>query len=582
MHVVALAPPGRFPTSVPDTGQWWSALAAEQEAYRLARLSANARWWRALCGPEIVRIVTATPLRKLTWRVGAIELEHAAVAACRTLEVLRNPDVYESTERYIGAVTPLAEYLALLNGVQGELHFSLERGVRVARLDYDDSAALAAYARRTTVLSDLIAAALEDAPAAIDLLVVRVTCPEDLLSAMIAVERLRTGRPSMHACLADHGYENFSLTPYLRRLRTAHTLDRVFDTIIESKDDRDTIVPAVARTLARGDAPRGYLRRGDFTTEPDTKTEAPSSVPPPVDVFASEPVFWTRISPHRCYWSRCTFCVHNLKYEHQVPPSLTEVPRALDRLAALVGAGYRSFIFADEALSPALLRRLCEGILKRGLKLAWSCRCKLERTFTPALFHLMRAAGCYDVLFGLETTSPRMLRRMDKFTEGLDTEAIAGIFQALSAAGIAIHVNLIAGFPGDTPSEAAASVDFVLRCLRPMVGATYTLNRFMLFPQTPVMLDPDRYGIRPAPLAGDMPENYPYRVVSELRDEAIAVERLVPSLGARLYKGLGWDRFGNGVGARAAIQLYFTSGHSAIFKTRATNAFANPLLQSVS
>jgi hypothetical protein len=582
MHIVALSPPGRFPTSVPDTGEWWSTLAAQGDAYHLARLSANAHWWQTLCSPETVRIATATPLRRLKWRVRSDDLERAAVAAGRALEILRDETTYDSAGRYIAAVTPLAEYLALLNRAQNELHFSLARGVRVTRLDYDDSAAVTAYARRTTVLSELIAAGLRRAPAEIDLLVVRVTCPEDLLCAMIAVERLRVGRSTLHACLADHGYENFSLAPYLARLRTAHTLDRVFDTIVESKDDRDVVVPALARALGERRAPQGYLRHTDLPLDPAWAGEVSHVTPPPVEVFASEPIFWTRISPRRCYWSRCTFCVHNLKYEHALPPALTEVPAALDRLAALVDGGYRNFIFADEALSPALLRRFCEGVVERRLTCAWSCRCKLERSFTPELFQLMRAAGCYDVLFGLETTSPRMLRRMGKYTQGLDTEAIARIFQAVNAAGIGIHANLIGGFPGDTPAEVMASVEFVLQNLKSMTGATYTLNRFMLFPQTPAMVNASAYGIQPLALPGDMPESYPYRVTPELRADAIAVERLLPQLGARLSAGLGWQRFGMAPGARAAIQLYFTSGHSAICKARTRNVFANPLLRAVS
>ncbi|HEX6540274.1 MAG TPA: radical SAM protein [Ktedonobacterales bacterium] len=593
MHVVALTPPGRFPTVVPDTGRWWSTLAADCETCCLDRLSANAGWWRTICSPDMARIMTATPMRRLTWHVRAGELERAAARASQTLDALRETATYDSATRYIAAVSPLAEYLALLNRSQDELYFSLDDGVRVTRLDYGDSHALARYARRKTILSEMIAAALQRATGtpetheAIDLLVVRVTCPEDLLCAMIAVERLRAHQPgahAMYACLADHGYENFSLSHHLPRLRTAHTLDRIFDGIIESQDDRDVVVPVLARALTCGQAPRGFLRRSDMFpeagSEPVAVREPRYIPPPPVETFASEPVFWTRISQHRCYWSRCTFCVHNLKYDHPLPPSLGEVPGALDRLEALVNAGYHTFIFADEALSPALLRRFCQAIIERGLAFTWSCRCKLERAFTPELFELMRAAGCYDVLFGLETTSLRMLRRMGKYTEGLDGEAIQGIVEAAKAAGIALHINLIGGFPGDTPSEVTASVDFVIRCLRTTCGATYTLNRFTLFPSTPVMNNPATYGIEPVTCATDMPASYPYRVAPELRADAIAVDRLLPSLAYRLRQELGWTRFGNRPGVQAAIQLYFTSGHSAIFKTRSANAFANPLLQT--
>ena len=74
-----------------------------------------------------------------------------------------------------------------------------------------------ASARDTVALQGaaMIDSALIEVPQETDVLVVSVTSPEDLLTALIAVRLLRKTRPRMHACLADHGYENFSLSPHL-------------------------------------------------------------------------------------------------------------------------------------------------------------------------------------------------------------------------------------------------------------------------------------------------------------------------------------------------------------------------------
>jgi hypothetical protein len=577
MTVLSLTAPGRFPTVVHDPGQWWSTLAASGK-YRLRRFSANAEWWRVLCSPAVEDVLGGPLPRRAARRVLSRDLKAAATRAGRALEMLRRSDAYESVAEYVQTVSALAEHLHALNRGQTELRFSLESGVRVVELDYDDSRAVVEYARRPTPLSELIERGLKTCPREIELLLVNVTSPEDLLCALIAVHHLRRDRPSMHACLADHGYENFSLTPYLTQLRTAGTLDTIFDSIIESKDERDLIVPILAQAAAAGRAPRGFLRRTDFgDVDRDLELSSRYSPPPPVPVFASEPVFWTRVSPRRCYWSRCAFCVQNNKYDASGKPARAEIPGALDRVAALLDAGYRTVYFSDEALSPTLLDALCRGIADRGLRFRWACRCKLERAYTAQLFRRMRAAGCCEVLFGLESISPRMQRRMDKYVDGLDREAIAAIFQAANTAEIGIHVNLIIGFPGDSPEEAIASVEFLMRALAKVRDATFVLNRFVLFPGTPVINNPAAFGITPLPASGDMVWLHPYRVAPEFEANALILDRMLPALRARLLTGLGWDQwFGNGPGPQAARELYSLSGHGVIFKATPRNPFTNP------
>jgi len=582
VNVITLTAPGRFPTVVHDPGRWWSALEGES-GFTLVRVSANAAWWRVLCSWRFARIASGSRARQLVRLIRGIDIERSAARAGEALDALSEAATYESSSRYIATVTPLAEHLQCVNRAQRELAISLEDGPQVNGLNYSDSRAVVDYATRRTLLSNLIAAALSGCAEEIGLLIASVTSPLDLLTAMIAVRLLREQRPGMHVCLADHGYENFSLTPFLMTLRTAGTLDTIFDTIIESKDERDTILPLLARALARGETPRGFLRLEHLRSveEQTREVSRPYVAPPPVPTFASEPIFWMRLSARRCYWSRCTFCVHNAKYDEMGVPSLAEVPAALDRLTALVAAGYGTFIFSDEALSPALLDRFSAGVLERGLRVRWLCRCKLEHAYTPALLRHMRAAGCCEVLFGLESISPRTLRRMDKYVEGLDAPAIAILFGAVSAAGIGLHVNLMAAFPGETPGELIESVAFVSKCLAGLTGATCQLNKFTLFAAAPIMRDPTEFGVLPVPAPGDMPTQYRYCVPADRAADAIAIERLFPELRTRLRAALGWNRFGDGPGPAAAIELYFSTGHSAIIKGLARNPFANPLAQSM-
>src|SRR5205823_581666 len=138
VYVVAMIPPGRFPTVVPDPGAWWDGLAA-QDGVHLDRASINAAWWRVLCRPGVSALL-AVP--QCIVRV----LETSAERAERALAALTDPATFSSAARYVAATTPLAEHVALLNDVQTELDFSLGAGVRVRGLNYHDSGALAAFA----------------------------------------------------------------------------------------------------------------------------------------------------------------------------------------------------------------------------------------------------------------------------------------------------------------------------------------------------------------------------------------------------------------------------------------------------
>ena len=574
MRVIALNPPGRLPTVVYDPGEWWSRLAAS--ATQPAFLAANLTWWRFLCSADGAGMVAGASRRGWGFPRRA-DLRPAAEAAGQALERLRQRLVYDTAEAYLGAVTPLAEYLALLNLSQDELSFEIDFGVRARPVDYHDSRALVGYARRQTLLGRLIAAAIPPTPP-IDLLLVAVSRPEELLTALIAVRVLKERHPALHACLADHGHENFTLAPHLERLRASGALESVFDTIIESKDERDHVVIELTAAVAAGQAPRGYLgapiRHGSRPAD-----QRPIS-PPVAETFCGEPIMWTRISPRRCFWDRCTFCALNAKYADTRVPSAAELPHALDRLEAFVAAGYRIVNFGDEALSPALLERLCRGILDRGLHLRWACCCKLETAYTPELFALMRAAGCYEIFWGLESISPRVLRLMDKEVPGLDRHGIRRVLEQANAAGIGLHLSLMAGFPGDTPAEVAASVEFTIEALRDATHATFNLNRFMLLDGSPIMADPARFGVMPRPAIGDMAYHRGYRLHRGLAPDAAEVERLHERFIRRLYEGLGWDRFGAGPGPAMALDLHFFFGHGSLFKQSDDHAFANPLRQA--
>ncbi|MCD1257715.1 radical SAM protein [Paenibacillus athensensis] len=564
MHIVHLSAPGRFPTVIHDPGMWRHLL--DTTPHKVERCNINPRWWEVILDPTTN-----------TWLgVCDEQLSASAREAATALADLCDSRVYKEFIDYRQAVHAVVRHLELLQQAQPELIFNLIAGAIVYDVNYHDSRSLVEYAYRQTVLSRSIELALDIVPAKFDALLVSVASSEELLNALICVRLLKERVPGLYACLIDHGYENYSLHAHMASLQRSGQLERLFDSVIASRDDRDVLVPLLVEELAQGRRASGYLTRADLADADYKLSPKRYAAPERTRLFSPEPVLWTRISERRCYWSKCTFCTQNAKYESSLVPLRSEVEPAVQRLAAYVEAGYETFIFADEALSPAMLRTLCEVLIERKLRIRWACRSKLELAHTRELFELLREAGCYEVLFGLESIVPRIQKLMDKYTPGLDEAAVRRILGYARDAGVGLHMNLIGGFPGEQLEELETSVEFLISAVREIDNVTFLLNRFTVFPDTPVQRQPAAFGLRLHPPEGDMPSYYPYSFAEEIAEASLRTHRAIEDYTAVLLNELGWLRFGAGGGMDPTVYLYFATGHGAILKKQAGHFFQNP------
>ena len=252
--------------------------------------------------------------RRLEWRVNDCNVSLTAGPAIRALDNLQTDRPYQSNSSFLEVARALTDHLAALNGAQAEVEFSLTPGMRIEGLNYADSRELLAYSLQDGCLAHLVNAALAECPEDIEFLAVAVTSAESLLCAMIAARLLRRRNPRLHVCLADHGYENFSLHAHMDNLKQSRAIEQVFDTIIEAKDERDLLLPQIIDAVAAGSDPRGFMTASSLGEMPPPGARRPAP-PPPLPTFTPRPVLFTRLSRRRCYWSRCTFCTQNTKYD---------------------------------------------------------------------------------------------------------------------------------------------------------------------------------------------------------------------------------------------------------------------------
>ncbi len=240
-----------------------------------------------------------------------------------------------------------------------------------------------------------------------------------------------------------------------------------------------------------------------------------------------------------CYWHRCAFCDLALDYICRYEPAAPkEIADAMERLMAETGKS--GFHFVDEAVSPALLRGLCEELVGRRLNAVWWGNIRFDRQFTPELAELMADAGCIAVTGGLECANDRLLRLMNK---GITLASAHAALEAFSNAGIMVHSYLMYGFPSQTEEEAFSALRFVRDCFAEGILHSAFWHRFALTAHSPIAAKPDKFGIRIPPVK----HKGPRFALNELpfeEPEAPDWERIGKALSAAVYNymlGLGLD-----------------------------------------
>lgn len=195
---------------------------------------------------------------------------------------------------------------------------------------------------------------------------------------------------------------------------------------------------------------------------------------------------WRKLQMARgCYWHKCAFCDVILPYIN-----CFERPQAVEIVDAMEnGCGYH---FVDEAMPPALIRKVAEEILRRGLRVEWWGNVRFDTSFTPELCRLMAKAGCIAVTGGLECADDRLLALM---TKGITLASATKALKAFRRAGIMVHAYLMYGFPTETEEEAFGALGFVRGLFRQNLLQSAFWHRFALTVHSPIYRDPARFGI---------------------------------------------------------------------------------------
>jgi radical SAM superfamily enzyme YgiQ (UPF0313 family) len=104
------------------------------------------------------------------------------------------------------------------------------------------------------------------------------------------------------------------------------------------------------------------------------------------------------------------------------------------------------------------LNDLCDLLIASKMKISWDSQAIARPEMTYSFLCKMRKSGCTSLVYGAESFSDNVLKRMGKlFTR----ETIAAVLRDTHRAGIIPMVNIILGFPGETEEDFRQTMNFV-------------------------------------------------------------------------------------------------------------------------
>jgi len=163
--------------------------------------------------------------------------------------------------------------------------------------------------------------------------------------------------------------------------------------------------------------------------------------------------------------NRCIFCLwpqvmHGTSYRLRSAANVVdEIERDIKLLPAVAKTG--EFFFEDDTFTVNKARavKICEEILRRGLKITFSANARVD-TADKELFLTMKRAGCRELLVGFESASQQLLQSMHK---NLILEKSYEFMRLARQARLDVHGCFVIGLPGETDQSAQATIDFALK-----------------------------------------------------------------------------------------------------------------------
>jgi radical SAM superfamily enzyme YgiQ (UPF0313 family) len=193
------------------------------------------------------------------------------------------------------------------------------------------------------------------------------------------------------------------------------------------------------------------------------------------NVLSRKKNFTAMLSARGCPFN-CAFCNANQqRYRARSPKNFVdEIEQNLTK------HGIRDFDIYDSTFTTDRQRVLdiCAEIRNRKLEIGFSVRSRVD-VVDREMIDALKSAGCYAIMYGIESSSPDILKRMNK---GISPAQIMETVTYTNSSGLETLGFFMFGFPGESCKTIEDTIEFSLKL--PLDYAQFTL--LVPFPETEI------------------------------------------------------------------------------------------------
>jgi len=196
-------------------------------------------------------------------------------------------------------------------------------------------------------------------------------------------------------------------------------------------------------------------------------------------------IFSTRGCPYQC-----TFCGSNKIWKRKVRFRSPE--KVVDEIISVKDDyGSKHFVFEDDSftIDKNFVNSVCDLLIEQKANVEWSCETRANLV-TDELIKKMKKAGCTGIVIGVESGSPRILKKIKK---GVTIEEIENAARIIKKNSLLFSAFFMIGFPDETEDDINKTIE-LMKKIKPF---TAVLSIFTPYPDTEAYGECLNYGLIP-------------------------------------------------------------------------------------
>jgi radical SAM superfamily enzyme YgiQ (UPF0313 family) len=174
--------------------------------------------------------------------------------------------------------------------------------------------------------------------------------------------------------------------------------------------------------------------------------------------YLPSPTFYKRLPHANVIGARgcpfhCIFCHTDNRVRMRSAKNIADEIEMLYR-----EQGVRDIAFWDDTFTLSEERALefCEEMIRRRIRVYWAVNARVDR-INEKLLRLMKRAGCWRILYGIESG---VQKNLDRLRKGITLEQVRNAVALTRKAGIEAYGTFMFGIPGETFEEGLETIDF--------------------------------------------------------------------------------------------------------------------------